>query len=115
MSTPEHSVHDSRPPEPGPSELSLSENRAREDRTTRSTARRRGLRRAAADGIAAVANRLRFLVGHDEAGRWLALEDHGLAGGIFASKEAALRYASVETHRRPGGVRLARRAISFRI
>ncbi|WP_348644610.1 hypothetical protein [Starkeya sp. ORNL1] len=104
------STHDNRTHEP-----SISEKHAPEDRSARNKVRRRTLRRAAADGIASVANRLRFLVGRDEAGRWLALEDHGLAGGIFASKEAALHYASAETGRRPGGVRLARRAISFRI
>lgn len=100
MSTHEHNLHEQANPSVG---------------SSRGKPRRRTLRRAAADGIASVANRLRFLVGRDEAGRWLALEDHGLAGGIFASKEAALHYAVAETGRRPGGVRLARRAISFRI
>lgn len=55
----------------------------------------------------------RFLVGPDRQGHWLAVERHGLAGGIFRTLEAALRYATNETDRRPGAVRLTRRAIAF--
>lgn len=110
MSTREIRTHEVRTCDPLSPELHTPQ-----DRTARARPRRRVLRRVAADGIAAVKNHLRFLVGRDEAGRWLALEDHGLAGGIFATKEAALHYASAETGRRPGGVRLARCAIAFRV
>jgi hypothetical protein len=44
-----------------------------------------------------------FVVGKDRRGRFSA---RGLAGGFLTSREAALRYARVETGRKPGGVRL---------
>ena len=43
-----------------------------------------------------------FLVGQDREGHWLAVETHGLGGGIFASRDAALHYAKSETEKRPG-------------
>jgi hypothetical protein len=45
-----------------------------------------------------------YLVGQDDAGHWLAVETHGLGGGIFASEAAAIRFARDETDRRPGAV-----------
>lgn len=71
--------------------------------------------RLAAQKISVAVSHLRFLVGQDREGHWLAVERHGLAGGIFATREAALRYATDESRRRPGAVRLTRRAIAFRI
>ncbi len=52
-----------------------------------------------------------FVVGQDREGHWLAVETHGLGGGIFTTQEAALRYARAETERRPGAVALAGEAI----
>ncbi|WP_407524019.1 hypothetical protein [Methylobacterium oryzisoli] len=49
----------------------------------------------------------RFVVGQDRDGRWLAVEIHGLGGGIFRSRADALHYAAAETGRRPDAVRLA--------
>ena len=48
-----------------------------------------------------------FLVGQDGAGHWLAVETHGLGGGIFTTRDAALHYALRETGRRPDAVILA--------
>lgn len=52
------------------------------------------------DGVA-------FLVGQDGEGHWLAVEIHGLGGGIFTSRDKALRYARDESHGLPGAVRFA--------
>ncbi|WP_162375434.1 RAG2 PHD domain containing protein [Ancylobacter sp. TS-1] len=71
--------------------------------------------RMAVRKIAVAVHHLHFLVGQDRQGHWLAVERHGLAGGIFATREAALRYARDESQRRPGTVRLTRRTIAFRI
>lgn len=40
---------------------------------------------------------LHFVVGQDRAGLWVVTETHGLYGGIFCSKDAALRFAKFET------------------
>ncbi len=48
-----------------------------------------------------------YVVGRDSHGRWTALAAGGRAGGVFRSKDAALRYAQTETGRAPGAVRLA--------
>ncbi|KMO30835.1 hypothetical protein VQ02_27310 [Methylobacterium variabile] len=50
---------------------------------------------------------LDFVVGQSAEGHWLAVETHGLAGGIFRSRRDALTYAAAETGRRPDAVRLA--------
>jgi hypothetical protein len=55
-----------------------------------------------------------FLIGQDPTGRWLAVEVHGLGGGIFASRQAAFAYARSETDRRPGAVADAGRPIMLR-
>ena len=52
-----------------------------------------------------------FVVGQDGDGHWLAVETHGLGGGLFVSREAALHYALMETARRPGTVVMASAAI----
>ena len=54
-----------------------------------------------------------FLVGQDREGHWLAVETHGLGGGIFASRAAALHYALGETAKRPGAVTLAPQPIAW--
>jgi hypothetical protein len=46
-----------------------------------------------------------FLVGRDDHDHWIAVETHGLCGGIFADEAAALRFARAESGRRPGAVR----------
>ena len=62
------------------------------------------------DGAAA---RRMYKVGRDRAGRWLAMEVEGRGGGMFASREAALRFAGSETEWRPGAVREAESPIAF--
>ena len=47
-----------------------------------------------------------FLVGQDGDGHWLAVETHGLGGGIFRSRDTAVQYARDESHRLPGAVRV---------
>jgi hypothetical protein len=38
----------------------------------------------------------KFTIRRDARSRWVAEEAHGLAGGVFASLEAALRFALLE-------------------
>jgi hypothetical protein len=45
---------------------------------------------ALADPCDAVSN---YVVGQNSKGNWVAVETHGLAGGIFVSRDAALHYA----------------------
>jgi hypothetical protein len=54
-----------------------------------------------------------FLVGEDGEGHWLAVETHGLGGGIFVTKDAALHYARAETDKRPGAVIFAPWPVMF--
>ena len=39
-------------------------------------------------------------VGQDDRGRWIALEIHGLGGGLFRTRKAAEDYAAFETAQR---------------
>jgi len=56
-----------------------------------------------------------FVVGQNATGNWVAIETHGLAGGIFLSREAALHYAAFETDHRPGAVQFAPRSLDLKI
>lgn len=56
-----------------------------------------------------------FFVGQNATGNWVALETHGLAGGIFVSRDAALHYAEFETDHRPGAVRFASEALDLKV
>lgn len=56
-----------------------------------------------------------FVVGQDRHGRWIAVETHGLGGGIFRSRRDAVRYALAETLHRPEAVTLCDDRIEFRI
>ena len=58
---------------------------------------------------------LHFLVGQDAQGRWVAIETHGLAGGLFRSRRDAIDYAAAETRGRPDAVGLSLERIDFRI
>lgn len=62
--------------------------------------------------IVPIANTLRFAVGRDRLGRWVALELHGRGGGLFRSQEDALHYAMAECCGRRSAVRLARRPLA---
>ncbi len=58
---------------------------------------------------------LAFIVGQDREGHWLAVETHGLGGGIFRSRDTAFHYARDECHRRPGAVRLVDEPITLQL
>jgi len=45
---------------------------------------------------------LHFVIGQDRRGHWIVTETHGLYGGIFCSKDAALRFAKFEAANRNG-------------
>lgn len=70
------------------------------------------LTQAMAARIVPIANKLRFAVGKDRFGRWVALELHGQGGGFFRSREDALHYAMAECGGRRSAVRLARRPLA---
>jgi hypothetical protein len=56
-----------------------------------------------------------FMVGQDRAGRWIAVEPHGLAGGIFVSRKAALDYAEFESDHRPGAVLVVNEPVELKL
>ena len=67
-----------------------------------------------ADGGADPANDpLHFVVGQDGGGNWIVTEAHGLYGGIFCSKDAALRFAKFETADRLGQCAVTAERIEF--
>lgn len=70
---------------------------------------------AAIHADASTATAVRFVVGQDPEGRWVAVEIHGRAGGLFRSREAAIDFAEDETGHRPDAVRLSGERIALRI
>jgi hypothetical protein len=58
---------------------------------------------------------LSFIIGRDREGRWIVHETHGLGGGMFVSRDAALSYAQFESGHRPGAVRLTTQALEFSV
>jgi hypothetical protein len=46
------------------------------------------------------------LLGRDADGRWIVRDARGLSGGVFVSRDAALRFAAHETEHRPNAVHL---------
>ncbi len=56
---------------------------------------------------------LHFVVGQDGGGNWIVTEAHGLYGGIFCSKDAALRFAKFETADRLGQCAVTAERIEF--
>lgn len=56
-----------------------------------------------------------YLVGQDGEGHWVAVAAGGRAGGIFRTRQDAIRYACIETGCRPDDVRLAADPIAFRL
>lgn len=56
-----------------------------------------------------------FVVGQDPSGRWVAIETHGLGGGLFRSRKDAVHYALAETLRRPDAILIASGPVEFRI
>jgi hypothetical protein len=61
-----------------------------------------------------IASDLRFVVGQDRQGRWIAVEDLGRGGGIFVSRQAALQYVASETGQPPKSVHFTNERLCFR-
>ena len=57
----------------------------------------------------------RFIVGQDPQGHWVAMEVHGLGGGLFRTLHDALHYATDLTERRPDAVVISTNRVEFRI
>lgn len=57
----------------------------------------------------------RFVVGQDPHGHWIAMEIHGLGGGLFRTRHDALHYATDLTDRRPDGVVISTDRVELRI
>jgi hypothetical protein len=49
---------------------------------------------------------LSFVLGRDPGGHWIVQETHGLCGGLFASRDAAISYARFESADRKSIIRL---------
>ncbi|MBN9550761.1 MAG: hypothetical protein J0H31_18295 [Alphaproteobacteria bacterium] len=49
----------------------------------------------------------RFVVGRDGEGRWIARDEDGHTGGVFADKASAIHFACMESGHRGGAVRIA--------
>jgi hypothetical protein len=49
----------------------------------------------------------RFVVGRDVEGHWIARDEQGLTGGVFADRTAAIRFAVMESNHQAGAVRFA--------
>lgn len=56
-----------------------------------------------------------FIVGQDIQGHWVAVETHGLGGGLFRTRDAAIHYAVDLTDHRPDAVVIATDRIELRI
>src|ERR1700676_4667960 len=57
---------------------------------------------------------LSFVLGRDRGGHWIVQEAHGLCGGLFANKDAALRYAKSECAEGEARIRLSPEAIELK-
>lgn len=58
---------------------------------------------------------IRFIVGQDPQGHWVAVDVHGLGGGLFRTRQDALHYAVDLTGHRPDAVAIATNRIELRI
>jgi len=47
---------------------------------------------------------MQFQMGRDSRGNWVVQDDRGLCGGLFVSREQALRFAMLENGSRPQAV-----------
>ncbi|GJE53547.1 hypothetical protein [Methylobacterium thuringiense] len=56
-----------------------------------------------------------FVVGQDPSGRWVAVETHGLGGGLSRSRQDAVHYALAETPGRPDAILIATGPVELRI
>lgn len=56
-----------------------------------------------------------FRIGQNREGLWVVVENSGVSGGIFKSRDAALHYAAFETDRRPGSIQFWPEPIELKI
>ena len=54
-----------------------------------------------------------YLVGQDREGHWLAVETHGLGGGIFRTRSDAIHFAQFESDHDPDAVRFTSEPLGF--
>lgn len=54
-----------------------------------------------------------LIVGRDNENHWVVVEAHGLCGGVFATEEAALRFAREESGGRHGAVQRAPHCVAL--
>ena len=59
-------------------------------------------------------SRLSFTVGQDASGCWVALESHGIAGGLFRNRDDAIHYVGAEIRNGRGEIRFATGPIAFK-
>jgi hypothetical protein len=57
---------------------------------------------------------LSFVLGRNRSGLWILQESHGLCGGMFATKDAAISYAKFESADRPSVIRLVAEPIELK-
>jgi hypothetical protein len=57
---------------------------------------------------------LRFVIGQDNEGHWLALETHGIAGGLFKTHDAAWRYALKQANYRSDAIEVVTTPLELR-
>lgn len=57
----------------------------------------------------------RFIVGRDTEGHWVAMEVHGLGGGLFRTRHDALHYATDVTAHRPDAVVISTERVELRL
>ncbi len=56
-----------------------------------------------------------FIVGQNRLGQWVAVERQGHGGGLFASRDAALHYAALESARRSADIPLSEEPVELPI
>lgn len=56
------------------------------------------------------ANR-QFVVGQDREGHWVAMESHGKCGGLFVNREAAVKYAAIESRGKSNALRYSQKPL----
>jgi hypothetical protein len=56
---------------------------------------------------------LQFAIGQDLQGRRIVAETRGRSGGLFVSREAALKYLALEWGRRPESVRCSNEPLAL--
>jgi hypothetical protein len=66
-----------------------------------------------ASSVRRKAANLQFVVGQDMEGHWVAMESHGKCGGIFVNREAAVKYAAIETRGKSHALRYAKKPLAI--